>query len=65
MTIIDAVAAAGGFSAIADKNTVILRREVKGKVVTQVFKVAEISAGKQANVIVLPGDMIMIEERMF
>ncbi len=65
MTIVDAVAAAGGFSPIADKNTVILRREVQGKVVTQTYRVAEISQGKQANVVVLPGDMLMIEERIF
>src|SRR5206468_1059560 len=34
MTIVDAIASAGGFTGIAAKNSVNLRREVKGKIET-------------------------------
>jgi polysaccharide export outer membrane protein len=65
MTIVDAIAAAGGFTAIADKNTVIVRRELKGHVETRTYRVADISEGKSPNVSVRPGDLLMVEERMF
>ena|SRR5882757_536568 len=65
MTIVDAIALAGGFTPIADKNTVTLRREASGKVVTEVFPVADISEGRSPNIPVLPGDVIVVEERLF
>lgn len=65
MTIVDAIALAGGFTPIADKNTVNLRREVAGKVETKVFPVADISEGRAPNVPVLPGDVVVVEERLF
>ena len=65
MTIVDAIALAGGFTPIADKNTVTLRREVSGKVETKTFPVADISEGRFPNVPVLPGDVVVVEERLF
>lgn len=38
MTIVDAIASAGGFTGIAAKNSVSLRREVTGKVETKTFR---------------------------
>jgi polysaccharide export outer membrane protein len=65
MTIIDAIASAGGFTGIAAKNSVNLRREVTGKVETRTFPVADISEGRSPNVVVLPGDVVVVEERLF
>jgi len=65
MTIVDAIALAGGFTPIADKNTVNLRREVSGKVETKIFPVSDISEGRAPNVSVLPGDVVVVEERLF
>src|ERR1700690_2523800 len=42
MTIVDAIASAGGFTGIAAKNSVNLRREVAGKIEMHVYPVADI-----------------------
>jgi polysaccharide export outer membrane protein len=65
MTIVDAIASAGGFTGIAAKNSVNLRREVSGKIETHVFPVADIAEGRSQNVMVLPGDVLVVDERVF
>ncbi|HEX4406471.1 MAG TPA: polysaccharide biosynthesis/export family protein [Polyangia bacterium] len=65
MTIVDAIASAGGFTGIAAKNSVNLRREVSGKIQTHVYPVADISEGRSQNVMVLPGDVLVVDERVF
>jgi len=65
MTIVDAIASAGGFTGIAAKNSVRLRREAAGKIETQVYPVADISEGRSPNVMVLPGDVLVVDERVF
>jgi polysaccharide export outer membrane protein len=65
MTIVDAIANAGGFTGIAAKNSVNLRREVSGKIETHVFPVADITEGRSPNVMVLPGDVLVVDERVF
>lgn len=65
MTIVDAIAAAGGFTGIAAKNSVTLRREVEGRVDRNTHRVADISEGKAPNVVLKPGDVLVVEERMF
>jgi len=65
MTIVDAIALAGGFTGIAAKNSVSLRREAAGKVESHIYRVADITEGRSANVLVLPGDVLVVEERMF
>lgn len=65
MTIVDAIASAGGFTGIAAKNSVNLRREVEGKIETHVFPVADIAEGRSQNVLVLPGDVLVVDERVF
>ena len=65
MTVVDAIAAAGGFTGIASKNKVYLRREVKGSVENHTCPVADISEGKAPNVQLQPGDILVVEERMF
>ena len=65
MTIVDAIAAAGGFTGIASKNSVSLRRESKGSVQTTNYPVADISEGRASNVVLRPGDILVVEERLF
>jgi len=65
MTIVDAIASAGGFTPIAAKNSVNLRREVAGKIETHVYPVADITEGRSQNVMVLPGDVLVVDERVF
>jgi len=65
MTIVDAIASAGGFTGIAAKNSVNLRRDVSGKIETRVFPVADISEGRSPNIMVLPGDVLVVGERVF
>jgi protein involved in polysaccharide export with SLBB domain len=65
MTIVDAIASAGGFTGIAAKNSVTLRREVAGTIQSHSFPVADISEGRSPNVMVLPGDVLVVDERVF
>jgi len=65
MTIVDAIASAGGFTGIAAKNSVSLRREVNGKIESHVYPVADISEGRSQNINVLPGDVLVVDERVF
>jgi protein involved in polysaccharide export with SLBB domain len=65
MTIVDAIVSAGGFTGVAAKNSVNLRREVTGKVETHTFPVADITEGRSPNVAILPGDVLVVEERLF
>ena len=65
MTIVDAIASAGGFTGIAAKNSVNLRRETAGKIETHIYPVADISEGRSPNVMVLPGDVLVVDERVF
>jgi protein involved in polysaccharide export with SLBB domain len=65
MTIVDAIAAAGGFTPIAAQNSVRLRREVKGRVESRTFRVADISEGRSQNIVIAPGDVLVVDERMF
>ncbi len=65
MTIVDAIASAGGFTGVAAKNSVNLRRELTGKVEMRTFPVADIAEGRSPNVVILPGDVLVVEERLF
>jgi len=65
MTIVDAIAQAGGFTGIAAKNAVSLRREAAGRVESRIYRVADITEGRSSNVLVLPGDVLVVEERLF
>jgi protein involved in polysaccharide export with SLBB domain len=65
MTIVDAIANAGGFTGIAAKNAVNLRREVRGQIEMHVYPVADISEGRSQNIMVFPGDVLVVDERVF
>jgi protein involved in polysaccharide export with SLBB domain len=61
----DAIAAAGGFTPVAAQNSVKLRRDVKGQPISNTFRVGDISEGRAPNVVLLPRDVIFIDERIF
>jgi protein involved in polysaccharide export with SLBB domain len=65
MTIMDAIAAAGGFTPIAAQNQVKLRRELNGKVESATYRVGDISEGRSPNVVLLPRDVLFVAERLF
>lgn len=66
MTITDAVARAGGFTAMARKNAVkVTRSEADGKAKTIVVAVEEIGKGRAPNFLLHPGDNVLVEERPF
>jgi protein involved in polysaccharide export with SLBB domain len=65
MTIMDAIAAAGGFTPVAAQNSVKLRRDSNGKSESATFRVGDISEGRQPNIVLLPHDVLFVEERIF
>jgi polysaccharide biosynthesis/export protein VpsN len=65
MTIVDAIAAAGGFTPLAAKNSVKVRRESSGKTTTRTYAAGDISEGTSPNVVLLPGDIVVVDERLF
>jgi polysaccharide export outer membrane protein len=65
MTITDAVAKAGGFTAMARKNAVKVTRPGDGKAQTIVVAVEEIGKGRAPNFLLHPGDNVLVEERPF
>ncbi len=65
MTIVDAIAAAGGFTPVAAQNSVRLRRDVKGRTEGGTLRVGDISEGRAPNVVLLPRDVLYVEERIF
>lgn len=65
MTLLEAISAAGGFTPLASVNSVKIRREVSGKVLTKVYRVGDITEGRLPDVLLLPGDILLVDERMF
>jgi len=66
MKLVDVISAAGGFTAIADSNHVILNRHLaNGKIITVVVSVDAITDGAQADVPLQAGDTIKVESRAF
>lgn len=66
MTVIGAIARAGGTSRLADLNrTIITREAAKGSTTRQTVQVAEIRKGQSPDVELQPGDIIFVPESMF
>lgn len=65
MTVIDAIARAGGTSKLADVNRTIITRTVDGKKVTLQARVGDIRSGRAPDVEVLPGDVVFVPELLF
>ncbi len=65
MSIVEAVSRAGGFTALAKKNSVrVIRNNAEGDKVSYVA-VEDIGHGKSPNFFLRPGDVIYVDERLF
>lgn len=65
MSIVEAVARAGGFTALAKKNSVKVTRTAEGPRQILFVAVDDIGKGKSPDFILRPGDKILVEERPF
>jgi polysaccharide export outer membrane protein len=63
MTITEAIAQSGGFSPMARKNNVQVRRTLDGKLVTYTVAVERIAEGENPNMQLMPGDEVFVPER--
>lgn len=65
MTVIAAIAQAGGTTRLADANRTIITREREGTQVRISAEVADIGRGQAADVELLPGDIVFVPETLF
>jgi len=65
MTIIDAIAKAGGYTAMARKNAVTVTRSVDGNNKRYTVPAGEIGDGKADNFFIRPGDVINVPRRVW
>ncbi|MCG8424045.1 MAG: polysaccharide export protein [Proteobacteria bacterium] len=65
MTVVDAVAQAGGFAELARKNAVTVTRVDGGKKHNYIIPVESIGEGKADNFYVRPGDTVFVPRRAF
>ncbi|MEQ1735943.1 MAG: polysaccharide biosynthesis/export family protein [Rhodoglobus sp.] len=65
MTIVDTIALAGGFTAMAKKNHVKVIRMVSGKELTYKIPVGAIQDGERPNFYVSAGDRVFVPERLW
>lgn len=65
MSIIQAIAMAGGFERLADQNSCSVTRVVDGKETRTQVAVKDIGEGKFANFQLQPGDIVFVPERLF
>lgn len=63
MTIVEAIAQSGGFSALARKNLVQVTRTIDGRKQTYDVPVELIGEGKRPNFPMMPGDEVFVPER--
>jgi protein involved in polysaccharide export with SLBB domain len=65
VTIIEAIAMAGGFTPMAAENDVRISRTLRGRDQTLTVRVVDIREGRAPAVPILPGDKIFVPERFF
>jgi polysaccharide export outer membrane protein len=65
MTVIEAIAAAGGTTKFADASRALLTREKEGKQVRVAVDVAAIGKGQAPDVELQPGDILYVPETLF
>lgn len=63
MTLIDAIAKAGGFTPMAQKNAVSVTRTADGKKVRYTIPAQDIGKGRAENFFVRPGDVVFVPRR--
>ena len=65
MTIMEAIAIAGGFTPLAYRNHTSITRIEAGQKMSLEVPAADIGDGKSRNILVRPGDIISVPERLF
>lgn len=66
MRLVEAISQAGGFTAIADRdNVVLMRTDRVGKVVTVSLSVDDITEGREPNPMLQAGDTVRVDQRAF
>ncbi|MFZ9889951.1 MAG: polysaccharide biosynthesis/export family protein, partial [Myxococcota bacterium] len=65
MSVIDAIARAGGTARLADVNRTVVTRTVDGTKHTMTVRVGDIRSGRAADVEVMPGDIVFVPELLF
>jgi len=66
LSVIEAIALAGGFTNLADINNVIItRRDASGREMRLVVDIEAMLAGKAETFRLLPGDIVFVRERFF
>ena len=65
MSVVEAITRAGGFTAIAKKDSVAVTRVVRGEKIQRTIPVQAISAGRSPNFYLQPGDLVYVPERAF
>jgi protein involved in polysaccharide export with SLBB domain len=65
MTIVEAISQAGGFTAMARKNSVTVTRRNEGKKMNYTVPVEAIAQNRAANFAVRPGDVVFVRERLW
>ncbi len=63
MRVTDVIAKAGGFTAMARKNAVVVSRSIGGKKTRYTVPAGDIKAGKAKNFFVRPGDVVDVPRR--
>lgn len=65
MSVVNAIATAGGFTRSALPNETNITRVVDGKEVRQTVRVSDIGEGRDKNVQLAPGDIVFVPESIF
>jgi len=65
MTVVQAISQAGGFTPLASRNDVVVTRQVDGELQRYPVAVDAVAEGRQSDILVVPGDIIYIRERVF
>jgi len=65
MNVVQAITLAGGFTKQAARNSVLVTRSVDGKEERIKVAVDDIGTGKQANLLLQPGDIVYVNESFF
>ena len=65
MTVIDAVALAGGTTKLADADRTLITRDQNGKQLRVVVRVGAIGEGRSPDILLQPGDIIFVPETPF
>ena len=63
MRVTDVIAKAGGFTAMAQKNAVVVTRTIDGKKTRYTVPAGDIKAGKAKNFFIRPGDVVDVPRR--